>query len=69
MEVPPPKVSQFLPPSIRNELVNTQGWNKTLRHLRIDTLTMQAHDQYPELVRHPSDTSRLGEWSMLAILR
>ena len=62
---PPLKASQFLPPNIAKALVDTQGWSGQSRHLRIDTLTMQAHKQYPELVRHPGDTSRESEWALI----
>ena len=69
MDFQTPKVAQFLPPNIAKALVDTQGWTGQSRHLRIDTLTLQAHEQRPELVRHPEDTSREGEWAIIRVMR
>ena len=66
MTIPDRVVSSFLPPSLAQALVDTQGWSKQARHLRIDALTLQAHTQYPHLVRHPGDTSRSGEWAAIS---
>mgnify|MGYP000010389213 CR=1 FL=1 len=60
---PPVEVSTFLPPHIRRALADVQNWPSFDRPGRIDKLTLDAALQYPELVRHPQDTSRIGDWA------
>ena len=38
-------------------------WPEGKRIAHIDQLTREAADQYPELLRQPSDTSRAAEWA------
>ena len=57
----------FLPPNLPAALVaaaNALGAHRD-RVERIDHLIQDAADQYPELLRQPNDTSRVGEWDAL----
>ena len=55
---PATNVSQFLPPMLvrRLQLAAVAGDISA-----IDLLTLEAHRDYPELVRHPEDESKFGE--------
>ena len=54
----------FLPPNLPAALVAAAS--APVDHIErvalIDQVTQEAADQYPELLRQPSDTSRSDEW-------
>lgn len=55
-----------LPPSIVAALKQVSQWPPAMRNVRIDQITLEAHKQYPELVRHPEDTSLAHLWEVQA---
>ena len=57
------KISNLYPPSVRDALMLADTWPEGKRIARIDQLTQEAADQYPELIRQPSDDSMVHEWS------
>lgn len=58
-----PEVSNHFPPDVRDAMVLASKWKEDSRIERIDSTTLEKHSQYPDLIRHPEDTSMLGAWA------
>ena len=56
-------IGNLYPPSVREALVLAGTWPAGQRIARIDQLTHEASNQYPELLRQPSETSSAAEWA------
>ena len=56
-------IGNLYPPSVRDALILADTWPAGQRIARIDQLTREAADQYPELLRQPSDDSMVHVWS------
>lgn len=60
-----PRISNLLPPFMRDALVAVHMAPRALRLTLINALTDKAAAEYPDLVRRRGDDSRHAEWQAI----